>query len=382
MTSFRGYKACTCLKKWLKAYEAELLRVGEIKHSLDVYQLIGSYSKSGGTHQPGGAFDVGQYSTRALTIARQMGAATWHRTPPAFIHHAHGVLKGCPHNAGGRYQIAALEAGYNGLGGGGHGGKDNGPRDGIKWPLRTFTEGIAWAKTQVPPKPSKTKVVPWHPAAFLNIWGDDGGKGQASVKTRLFKMVADITDDEPSVIGFCEVRPEHEAALTKAMSTHGYKLAAYSHRLALYVLADVVVGKTSFYQYAKQNAGAIEGMLRVRLKVNGSWVNYGVTHLDYRPGFDAGRVTQMQQGVRSLMRFGIASWPLTWQSRTAILTDANSEDWVTDKAIVPAGFKIAAKAVIDFIYVGKARPVLDSSVEKTASDHPIIRATLGRVVKK
>ena len=41
MASFRGKKCCSCLAKWLPAYEAELLRRGLIRVSLDVYQLTG-----------------------------------------------------------------------------------------------------------------------------------------------------------------------------------------------------------------------------------------------------------------------------------------------------------------------------------------------------
>lgn len=154
MPSFRGKPACSCLVAWLVAYERELLRLGVIKHNLDVYQLRGTASASAGTHSQGGAFDLGQFSTEALKVARQMGAdADWHRTPAqGFIHHAHGVLRGCPHNTPARYQIAAVDAGYNGLGNQGHGGKDDGPR-----PLsgRTWDQGIKWAAAQ-----GKTPVVP------------------------------------------------------------------------------------------------------------------------------------------------------------------------------------------------------------------------------
>lgn len=376
------WKVCSCLAKWLPAYQNELLRVGIIKRGLDVFQTIGGAPDSAGYHLFGGNVDTGQTSPQAIRIARNMGGAAFPRdSRDGMSVHCHIVLKGCPHvKSGPRWQVTELEGGRNGLV---NRKADRGPRDGIKWPLRTYTEGIAWAKAQVPPKPPKpptTKVVRWHGAAFLNVKGDDS-EGKATITTRLPQMAADVTEGKPEVVGMCELRPEQESAMTKAMKAKGYKLAAYSHRLALYVLAGVVVGKTSFYQYAKQNAGAIEGMLRVRLAVNGSLVNYGITHLDYRPGFDAGRVTQMKQGVRSLMRFGIVSWPLTWQSRTAILTDANSEDWVTDKAIIPAGFKIATRAVIDFIYVGKSRPVISGEIRKTKSDHPIVEAVIGKTVK-
>lgn len=146
MASFRGKKCCSCLAKWLPAYEAELLRRGVIQHSLDVYQLTGKAKASAGTHAGGGAFDTGQYSRTALEVARQMGAdATWHRRKSQGfdVDHAHGVLRGCPHNGPARYQIAAVDAGFNGLGAGGRGGRDDGPRPLSK---RTWREGLVWVK--------------------------------------------------------------------------------------------------------------------------------------------------------------------------------------------------------------------------------------------
>lgn len=150
MTSYRGLPACTCLAEWLPAYEHELQRRGILSGPLPIFQLIGGYAASAGTHSQGGAFDTGATSDRALWVARQMGAdATWRRTPAqGFALHAHGVLTDCPHNTPARYQIDAVRAGYNGLGRGGFGGKDDGPQ-----PLsgRTWREGIQWAKEQENP---------------------------------------------------------------------------------------------------------------------------------------------------------------------------------------------------------------------------------------
>ena len=152
MASFRGFPCCSCLAKWLPAYERELLRRGLIKHNLDVFQLTGRAGASAGTHAQGGAFDLAQFSAAQLRVARDMGAdATWHRRiGQGFdLDHAHGVLRGCPHNEPARYQIAAVDDGFNGLGKGGRGGRDDGPR-----PLsgRTWQEGIVWAKQQAAPK--------------------------------------------------------------------------------------------------------------------------------------------------------------------------------------------------------------------------------------
>jgi hypothetical protein len=171
MPFFRGKPACSCLVAWLVAYERELLRRGLIKYNLDVYQLIGGAGASAGTHRTGGAFDLGQFSTEALKVARQMGAdADWHRTPnQGFIHHAHGVLRGCPHNGPARYQITAVDAGYNGLGLNGHGGRDDGPR-----PLsgRTWDQGIKWAAAQgtTPVNPAAKTVTLSDPHITESSW--------------------------------------------------------------------------------------------------------------------------------------------------------------------------------------------------------------------
>lgn len=152
--TFRGKPACPCLAKWLPAYEAELLRRKVILHNLDIYQLIGGAPQSGGTHTMGGAYDVAQVSDLAIWVARNMGGIAWHRPVNwdghGGIEHQHGVLNGCPHNGPARYQIDAYKLDFNGLGLNGHGGKDTGPR-GI--PLRTWEEGMAWAKAQAAPKP-------------------------------------------------------------------------------------------------------------------------------------------------------------------------------------------------------------------------------------
>lgn len=148
MPTFRGKPACDCLVAWLPAYEAELLARGVIRESIDVFQLIGNAAASAGVHSTGGAFDIGQTQPEAVRVARKMGAdATWARTTGSFAtnRHTHGVLRGCPHNAPARYQIAAVEAGFNGLGVNGRGGPDDGPRP-LSW--RTWQQGLEWQREQ------------------------------------------------------------------------------------------------------------------------------------------------------------------------------------------------------------------------------------------
>lgn len=151
---FRGHRACPCLAEWLPVFEAELLRRGVIRHSIDVAQLIGNAPASAGVHSRGGAFDVWQHDPTTQLVGREMGAATWNRLWED-NEHTHGVLKGCPHNAPARYQIAALAAGYDGTGSGGRGARDTGPgpRE-----LRTWREGIAWARAQQP-QPTRGEAV-------------------------------------------------------------------------------------------------------------------------------------------------------------------------------------------------------------------------------
>lgn len=165
MPTFRGRPACTCLVAWLPVYESALRAAGIIHESIDIYQLIGTSSKSAGTHSKGGAYDIAQRSREAIRVARNMGAAAFDR-PPNWDHagggaHQHGVLVGCPHNSPARYQIDALNAGYNGLGRGGRGGRDTGPRAGL-FPLKTWQAGIKQSQgdwsTMATPKQIRAEI--------------------------------------------------------------------------------------------------------------------------------------------------------------------------------------------------------------------------------
>lgn len=150
---FRGKPACECLAAWLPAYERELRARGVLpkRGTLTIYQLIGGAAASGGTHATGGAFDLLDLPGDVdLWVARQMGAdASWTRQENwdgrGGMRHNHGVLRGCPHNGPARYQIAAVDAGYNGLGSGGRGATDDGPR-----PLsgRSWEAGLVWQREQ------------------------------------------------------------------------------------------------------------------------------------------------------------------------------------------------------------------------------------------
>jgi hypothetical protein len=224
-------------------------------------------------------------------------------------------------------------------------------------------------------------VVRWHSVAFLNLWGDDGGRGARTFARRLPRMVDDVTLNRPEVIGLCEVREAVEPEVTARLAAAGYVRLRHAHRLALYAVPSAEKASGDFYRYPKQNKGAIEGILRQRLKIDGSWVHYGVTHLDYRDGFDEGRVQQMRQGIRAMESFA-RRWELPrWTTRSVVVGDLNSRAWVVERALEPAGFKdVGAGAEIDVIAVGEGRRILKASHRRTASDHPIVEATLGKIV--
>lgn len=153
IVQFRGKPACPCQVAWLPVFEQELKDLGVLKkdESLHIYQLIGGAPQSGGTHTRGGASDFLDLPGEVdIEIARQMGAdATWERhynwDGRGGIAHVHSVLRDCPHNEPARYQIDAVDDDYNGLGKGGQGARDDGPR-----PLsgRSWHEGIEWAKAR------------------------------------------------------------------------------------------------------------------------------------------------------------------------------------------------------------------------------------------
>lgn len=147
---FRGFPACPCQAEWIPAFELEAQRRGWLVGEQHIYQMIGGALQSGGTHIAGGADDTEYLNDNLIWLSREMGAdATWHRRfnwdGAGGMPHVHRVLRGCPHNFPARYQIDAVDDGFNGLGHLGHGAPDDGPR-----PLsgRTWQQGIEWAEEQ------------------------------------------------------------------------------------------------------------------------------------------------------------------------------------------------------------------------------------------
>lgn len=143
MASYDGLPCCTCLAAWLPAFETAIGR------KVDWWQLDGNAPASAGFHRGGGSGDCPTLSNDDLRIARNMGGAAWNRFW-ANNYHAHIRLNGCPHNTVAQPQVNDLNEGRDGTGPlyDNAGERDNGPRDGVHFPLRTWREGLVWAKQQ------------------------------------------------------------------------------------------------------------------------------------------------------------------------------------------------------------------------------------------
>lgn len=365
---------------------------------------------SAGTHDYDACLDVyipGVGWTEQEKFFRANGAGAYHRKPPLFGHHIHyftlppqegkdraddyavagfkvgKFVDGGYSTAGRRTTSAQVEAYYNHRNALASNAKDGGwfPSS-IKATIFNLNAYIKAQAPAAPAKPSKP-VLPWFNVSFLNTHGDDGAEGTRTFEKRLPDMVKASVSGNPAFVTYCEVQSGSQIkALTKAMEAAGYLLSAYEHRLAVFHRPAVKIHGFSFAKYKTQNKGAVEGMLRVKATVNGSRMQIGVTHLDYRPGFDQGRVDQMDEGIASLKRYGALPLNVQWKKRTVICMDANSEDWVMDKSLIPAGFKdTGAGGKIDFIAVGDERAVRGTALtpaSKANTDHPRLLARIGK----
>lgn len=147
MTTFRGKQSCSCLNAWIPAFEKAIGR------TVTWWQLVGDAPDSAGFHKGGGSADCPTLSEKELRIARNMGGAAWNRWWKNNFH-CHIRLNGCPHNTTAQRQVPDLNAGRDGTGplSDSKGTRDNGPRDDVHFPLRTWQEGIRWAEEEGDPK--------------------------------------------------------------------------------------------------------------------------------------------------------------------------------------------------------------------------------------
>lgn len=148
--------ACTHLAQWLQWYDA--LQVARGRGHISYYQTQGtSIGASAGTHACGSAWDMHYTGDDAIRDAHEMGAAQWHRIPghdgwPSNgADHCHGLIS-CGDNSCNGYQYTAWKAGYNGLGNG-YAARDRLSLPGV---IRSWQQGIDWAKSQITPNPAPT----------------------------------------------------------------------------------------------------------------------------------------------------------------------------------------------------------------------------------
>ena len=381
MASFRGFPCCSCLAKWLPAYERELLRRGLIKHNLDVFQLTGRAGASAGTHAQGGAFDLAQFSAAQLRVARDMGAdATWHRRiGQGFdLDHAHGVLRGCPHNAPARYQIAAVDDGFNGLGAGGRGGRDDGPR-----PLsgRTWSEGIAWANAQrlaqeaiVPGQKANPKITPSTGVQYLNIkGGDDAGKATIASRATTIMDQVGLRD----IFAVVECPTTVLTIMDTVANAAGYKRIGYGRSAAVYARKGAVKKVAAETQVLKaQYQGREEAVLHVayHVKTEKRPRSIHVHHADVY-ATDANRLkgfTEVRAGsARFARRHGV------WQRHRVIVADHNTVSGAVIAQLKRKGWRIAVSTRRDVIAHRPLNLLYRSWSKPAASDHPLLGAIFG-----
>ena len=151
---------CQHLAQWWTLFTRLQSLRGRIKTCMDIVQAYGFSSKSGGTHAQGTAVDITQMDAGIVADAREAGArATWLRGEDygqsTMADHTHLALD-CPCIAGSDYQLAAADAGFNGLGLNGRGGRDYHPAPKVR---RDWKAGIAWMQAEIArltPKPTPT----------------------------------------------------------------------------------------------------------------------------------------------------------------------------------------------------------------------------------
>lgn len=335
---------------------------------------------SSGTHLGLGVLDLylgrhaGEWKA-VLKYAFEIGFFGWYRPAIAGVWktHIHLGVRGNPYMAGSlKVQQVSWTNGRNGL-------KGNG-RDAYTWRPANYKKAAPWPiAAPKPPKPAKP-IKPWFNVGFLNAAGN-GKVLWKTFKKRLPKTVKVSTAGLPAIHGFAEVQPGQRGDLTRALEPSGYRLIGKDdgNMLAVYGRSNVTDVSSSFARFKQQDGGNVEGVLRVRFKVDGSWAQVGLVHLDYNSS-EAKKRSNLREAVAALQRYGATRMGNQWKKRTVLFGDFNDSD-VAAKVLVPLGFReIEAGGSIDQIWVGKERAVRGGS--KTAGPfekfHPRIVGRLGR----
>lgn len=229
----RGLPDCPCLAAWIPAFERTIGR------SPRLFQLAGDAPASAGFHRNGGSADYEPLSEHELRTARNMGAAAWNRLWED-NYHSHLRLNGCTHNAIAQPQVTDLNEGRDGTGPlyDNAGVPDNGPRDGVHWPLRTWREGIEWAEAQMEDDMSWDEdLTRWFP-------GDENKADTLKAGTQL-NQARGYAQEAYRSARRADIRTERiEKALTVLAASLGEKVEAAVREALADAVVDVDVNVT------------------------------------------------------------------------------------------------------------------------------------------
>lgn len=241
-----------------------------------------------------------------------------------------------------------------------------------------------------PKPPAETYLEEFGIITFINTQGNDGKTGTKTFVKRMPEFCKVAIDRNAALVGFCEVRPGAQLdALTNYMTDRGWVRRGHfsDPKLIIFARKDIrPVGSIYRTTFKKQNAGQKEGVL-ARTFVNtktGSKGTFGLVHLDYRDGFDQGRVDQAKEGIKEIERVG----KIDKTDFHVLFGDMNSHSWVTNRAAAPAGYRDAYADVgkqaidrIDYFYLDDSCRASSVSQIETASDHKAQNMRL-KVVKR
>jgi hypothetical protein len=334
---------------------------------------------SGGTHLGLGVLDLylGKWASKwrdVLKYAFELGFFGWFRPAIEGVWktHIHLGVRGHSKMAQSlKNQQASWTRLRNGLKGDG--------ADFFTWRPANFKKTAAYVTKAIAPK-FNTKAAPLVNVSFSNIWGNsvEGGR---NIAKRYGKIVRAAVAGSPAVVAFAEVRPSQKSELSRRMAKARYELISYSseNMLAVYARSNVTSVAASFSKFTQQDGGNVEGVLRVRFRVDGSWFQVGVLHLDHDSS-EVKKRSNLKQAVAALERFGKERLQPDWKSRTLIIGDMNDTD-VAKKVLETLGFKSIVISGLDQAFVGSKRVVRGASVTpkaKAGSDHPRILVRIGR----
>lgn len=181
-------------------------------------QAAGSAAASAGTHADGWAVDLQTWHLtreqreRLVAHMRRHGASgTWYRFPPVFEPHIHAALDPGGRETNSSYQVAAVKAGYDGLGYRGRKGRDIHPAP-AEW--ITAEEGIRRMAARFPDYEDETMISSEGLNQFAgvvnhNVWettlGSDG-----TFHTAFRGLLSDVRDIKASTRDIRRGSPDPE----------------------------------------------------------------------------------------------------------------------------------------------------------------------------